>query len=75
MLADDTHPSPGDPATMAAIIIGSVDTTPAPRRIELGSDSYAVLVTALARRLADIESQGDSAAPTDFAAAADGPRP
>jgi NAD(P)-dependent dehydrogenase (short-subunit alcohol dehydrogenase family) len=74
VLADETHPSPGDPAKMAAIIIGSVDTAPAPKRIVLGSDSYGILVNALAQRLADIEPQKDVAASTDFPAAADGPR-
>jgi len=51
---------------MAAIIIGSVDTTPAPRRLVLGSDSYAILVDALTQRLADVEAQKDLAAATDF---------
>ena len=74
MLADETQPSPGDPAKMAAIIIASVDTTPAPKRIVLGSDSYAIIVNALTQRLADIEPQKDLAASTDFAATPDGPR-
>jgi hypothetical protein len=42
---------------MAAIIIGSVDTTPAPKRIVLGSDSYGIILNALTQRLADIEPQ------------------
>jgi hypothetical protein len=54
---------------MAAVIIGSVDTTPAPQRIVLGSDSYGIIVNALTQRLADIEPQKDLAASTDFAAA------
>jgi NAD(P)-dependent dehydrogenase (short-subunit alcohol dehydrogenase family) len=74
MLADETHPSPGDPAKMAAVIIGSADTTPAPKRIVLGSDSYGIIINALTQRLADIEPQKDLAASTDFAAAPDGPR-
>jgi NAD(P)-dependent dehydrogenase (short-subunit alcohol dehydrogenase family) len=74
ILADETHPAPGDTARMAAIIIGSVDTNPAPKRIVLGSDSYQILVSALTQRLADIEPQKDLAASTDFSAAADGPR-
>ena len=40
----------------------------------LGSDSYGILVNALAERLADIEPQKDLAASTDFPVAADGPR-
>ncbi len=73
MLADEAPLSPGDPARMAAIIIGSVDTSPAPRRIVLGSDSYAILVNALTQRLADIEPQKDLAASTDFAVTPDEP--
>jgi NAD(P)-dependent dehydrogenase (short-subunit alcohol dehydrogenase family) len=65
MLADDSRPSPGDPAKMAAVIISSVDTTPAPKRIVLGSDSYGILVNALTERLADIQAQRDLAASTD----------
>jgi hypothetical protein len=74
MLADQTHPSPGDPAKMAAIIIGSVDTTPPPKRIVLGSDSYAIILNAPTQRLADIEPQKDLAASSDFATTPDGPR-
>jgi len=66
--------SPGDPAKMAAIIIGSVDRNPAPKRIVLGSDSYGILVNALTQRLADIEPQKDLAASTDFVAAPGGPK-
>ena len=74
MLADETQLSPGDPAKMAAIIIASVDTTPPPRRIVLGSDSYQILVNALTQRLADIEPQKELAASTDFPATPNGPR-
>ncbi len=59
---------------MAAAIIGSADTTPAPNRIVLGSDSYGILVNALTQRLADIQPQKDLAASTDFPAGLDGPR-
>jgi NAD(P)-dependent dehydrogenase (short-subunit alcohol dehydrogenase family) len=69
VLADETQLPPGDPAKMAAVIIGSADTTPAPHRIVLGSDSYGIIVNALTQRLADIEPQKDLAASTDFAAA------
>jgi NAD(P)-dependent dehydrogenase (short-subunit alcohol dehydrogenase family) len=68
ILADETQPSPGDPAKMAAVIIASADTTPAPKRVVLGSDAYAILVSALTQRLADIEPQKDRAASTDFTA-------
>jgi NAD(P)-dependent dehydrogenase (short-subunit alcohol dehydrogenase family) len=66
-IADPTHPSPGDPAKMATIIIGTADTMPAPKRIVLGSDSYEIIVAALTERLADIRPQRDLAASTDFA--------
>jgi len=72
--ADRTLLSPGDPVKMTTIIIGSVDTTPAPKRIVLGSDSYGIIVTALTQRLADIQPQQDLAASTDFASTPDGPR-
>jgi NAD(P)-dependent dehydrogenase (short-subunit alcohol dehydrogenase family) len=71
---DGTTLAPGDPAKMAAIIIDSVDTSPAPKRIVLGSDSYGILVNALTQRLADIGVQKDLAASTDFVAASNGPR-
>jgi len=38
---DLTGSAPGDPARIAAAIIASATTTPAPRRIALGSDAYA----------------------------------
>jgi NAD(P)-dependent dehydrogenase (short-subunit alcohol dehydrogenase family) len=56
---------PGDPEKMAAAIIASVDQSPAPRRLVLGSDSYGIITKALADRLADIEPQKDSAAVSD----------
>jgi hypothetical protein len=70
-IADETRPSPGDPAKMAAAIIASVDTNPAPRRIVLGSDAYSIIVTALTERLADITPQRDQAASTDAGAGPD----
>lgn len=57
---------PGDPAKMAAAIIASADTEPAPSRIVLGSDSFGIIRTTLADRLAVIDAQRDSAAATDF---------
>jgi NAD(P)-dependent dehydrogenase (short-subunit alcohol dehydrogenase family) len=58
--------SPGDPEKMAAIIVASVDQTPAPRRLVLGSDSFAHITTALTDRLADIQGQRALASSTDF---------
>ncbi|MEU3986624.1 SDR family oxidoreductase [Streptomyces sp. NPDC026672] len=63
---DRSRPSLGDPALMATRIIDSVDVTPAPRRLVLGSDSYRFLQGALAERLAEVESQRDTAPLTDI---------
>ena len=49
---------------MSAIIIDSVNQDPAPRRIVLGSDSWAIIQNALADRL-EVEAQRDLAASTD----------
>jgi NAD(P)-dependent dehydrogenase (short-subunit alcohol dehydrogenase family) len=56
----------GDPARMAAIMIDSVDQTPAPKRIALGSDSYNAIHKALTDRLAALEAQKDLAFSTDL---------
>jgi NAD(P)-dependent dehydrogenase (short-subunit alcohol dehydrogenase family) len=61
----DLPPPIGDPAKMAATIIDSVDQTPAPLRIVLGSDAFAFIHTALTERLADLEAQRDLASSTD----------
>ncbi len=61
-------PRPGDPSKMAAAMIASVDVTPAPRRLTLGSDAYAKVHEALTQRLAALEAQRDVAFSTDFAA-------
>jgi NAD(P)-dependent dehydrogenase (short-subunit alcohol dehydrogenase family) len=58
--------SPGDPARMAAAIIASAATDPAPSRLVLGSDAYGIIRQSLADRLAVIEPQQQSAAATDF---------
>jgi NAD(P)-dependent dehydrogenase (short-subunit alcohol dehydrogenase family) len=65
MLEDSSAVPPGDPAKMAAAIIASAGTDPAPSRIVLGSDSYGIIRQALADRLTVIESQRDTAAATD----------
>jgi NAD(P)-dependent dehydrogenase (short-subunit alcohol dehydrogenase family) len=66
VIEEATAQSPGDPAKMAAAIIASAGTDPAPSRIVLGSDSFAIIRKALADRLAVIESQQETAAATDF---------
>jgi NAD(P)-dependent dehydrogenase (short-subunit alcohol dehydrogenase family) len=58
--------SPGDPAKMAAAIIASAGTDPAPSRVVLGSDAYGIIRKSLADRLAVIEPQQQSAAATDY---------
>lgn len=69
MLADRSKAPPiGDPAKMAAIMIGSVDRQPAPARIALGSDAYTVMQRALSARLAELEAQKELAFSTDFPA-------
>jgi NAD(P)-dependent dehydrogenase (short-subunit alcohol dehydrogenase family) len=59
-------PAPGDPARMAARIIDSVDTEPAPLRIVLGSQALESTLTTLRTRIADFEAQTELAASTDF---------
>lgn len=58
----------GDPARMAARIIESVDTEPAPMRIVLGSQALKATITRLKERVADYETQTELAASTDFPA-------
>lgn len=65
---DPAYPSLGDPAKMAAVIVASVDQTPAPLRIALGSDSFDRIQEALTARLASLESQQELAYSTDFPA-------
>ena len=60
--------APGDPARMAARIIESVDITPAPLRLVLGSQALASTIAALRRRIEAFEAQRDLAASTDFPA-------
>jgi hypothetical protein len=55
----------GDPAKMATRIIESVDTTPAPLRLVLGSQALDTTLTTLRRRIADLETQTETAASTD----------
>jgi hypothetical protein len=66
IIADDSHPSPGDPAKMVQIMIGSVDEAPAPRRIALGSDAFHVMREQRCARLATLETQRELACSTDF---------
>ncbi|MDE5443298.1 SDR family oxidoreductase [Bradyrhizobium sp. CSA207] len=58
---------PGDPRKVAAAIIASADQAPAPRRLTLGSDAYALVHAALTERLAALENQEALARSTDIA--------
>jgi NAD(P)-dependent dehydrogenase (short-subunit alcohol dehydrogenase family) len=70
MLEEATVLSLGDPAKIATIIIDSAGSSPAPRRILLGSDAYGAVTAALADRLALAEAQRELAYSTDFPAGA-----
>jgi NAD(P)-dependent dehydrogenase (short-subunit alcohol dehydrogenase family) len=58
--------APGDPARMAARIIDSVDTEPAPLRMMLGSQALASTIDTLRTRVDHFQKQTDLAASTDF---------
>ena len=51
---------------MAARIIDSVDTEPAPLRLVLGSQALGSTIATLQKRIAGFEAQRDLAASTDF---------
>lgn len=57
--------APGDPVKMAQRIIESVDQTPAPLRMVLGSQALDATITRLKERIADYETQTELAASTD----------
>ncbi|MBI0002405.1 SDR family oxidoreductase [Bartonella sp. W8122] len=58
----------GDPERMAARIIESVDITPAPLRMVLGSGALKTTIEVLKKRLEDFKGQEQLAASTDFQA-------
>jgi NAD(P)-dependent dehydrogenase (short-subunit alcohol dehydrogenase family) len=58
--------APGDPARMAAAMIESIDTEPAPLRMILGSQALDNTVKVLQERIAGFEAQRGLAASTDF---------
>lgn len=66
MIKDTSRVPPGDPAKMAKVIIDSIEQTPAPKRIALGSDAYGAIHKALSDRLAGLEGQREVAFSTDF---------
>jgi NAD(P)-dependent dehydrogenase (short-subunit alcohol dehydrogenase family) len=58
--------APGDPARMAARIINSVDTEPAPLRMMLGSQALQTTIDTLRKRVANFETQTALAGSTDY---------
>lgn len=56
----------GDPARMAARIIESVDTNPAPMRLVLGSQALDSAITTLQQRITGFLAQKELAASTDY---------
>lgn len=58
--------APGDPVKMAERIVESVDKTPAPLRMVLGSQALDATITRLKERVADYETQTELAASTDI---------
>lgn len=68
LLSDLANLSPGDPAKMVDMMIASVERTPAPKRLVLGSDAYKAMHAQLLGRLAELEAQASSACLTDLAA-------
>jgi NAD(P)-dependent dehydrogenase (short-subunit alcohol dehydrogenase family) len=57
---------PGDPRKIAAAIIASAKQSPAPKRLTLGSDAYALIHSALSERISTLESQKTLAHSTDI---------
>lgn len=70
VLSDPARIPNGDPARMVSRMIDSVEATPAPKRLVLGSDSYAMIQKALVDRLASVEAQETQVSSTDFPAEA-----
>ena len=58
--------APGDPAKMAQVMIDSVDQSPAPKRVVMGSDSYHFLSAAFRERAESLEARKALAFSTDF---------
>ncbi|MEU9185773.1 SDR family oxidoreductase [Streptomyces sp. NPDC048484] len=68
MLDPANGQAPGDPQRMAARIIESADTEPAPLRMVLGSQALDTTVDVLRKRIDDFESQREPASSTDYPA-------
>ena len=55
----------GDPDKMVEAMVESVERTPTPRRLTLGSTAYASIRTALLSRIDELDAQKDIAYATD----------
>ncbi|MGK3960876.1 hypothetical protein WMF38_48475 [Sorangium sp. So ce118] len=64
-VAAGTFEAKGDPEKMAQAMIDSADRGPAPRRLALGSGTYASIRAALTDRLAALAAQKHIALSTD----------
>ncbi len=64
-IARNAFPKPGDAGKVAGAIINSVEVSPAPLQLPLGSDTYTLVSAALQKRLADIQAQKEIAFSTD----------
>lgn len=62
---DLTGSAPGDPDKIADAILASVDVTPAPLRLTLGSDAYRMVHAALSDRIQRLEGAHELALSTD----------
>ena len=69
VLRDASRLPNGDPVKMVRAMIDSVGHSPAPRRLVLGSDAYLAISSSLARRVAEVESQKQTASSTDVSVA------
>jgi len=65
IVADKSAIPAGDPVKMVDAMIACVDQHPAPVRLALGSDTYALITKSLSTRLAQLESQRELALSTD----------
>lgn len=65
-LASGSFDIKGDPAKMVRAMIDSVDVSPAPRRLTLGSGAYAQIRAALVSRIAVLDAQKEIALSTDI---------
>jgi NAD(P)-dependent dehydrogenase (short-subunit alcohol dehydrogenase family) len=64
--AEGSSAAVGDPAKMAMAMIDSVEQSPAPKRVVMGSDIYEALLAAYKERAGSLEAQKTLAFSTDF---------